>query len=216
MKITERLIHRLVTVTEEQRAAVALVRHLIWWLYRDLKLYRTDPSARARASLKARFDRLFTRTTGFAELDELLARLQVRKAELLVTLERPEVPLNTNSSEQDVRDPVTIRKISGSTRGEDDAAIPSCRSRKPARRTPSRSGPSSGIASASPSTGLLACRTSSDSAPLRNWGDCLRFLRILVSGRVRPPLADHSTARSARPADPVSGTAIRTGTNSSA
>jgi hypothetical protein len=115
----ERLIHRLVTVTEEQRAAVALVRHLIWWFYRDLKLYRTDPSTRARASLKARFDRLFTRTTGFAELDELLARLKRRKAELLVTLERPEVPLNTNSSEQDVRDPVTLRKISGSTRSED-------------------------------------------------------------------------------------------------
>src|SRR4051812_39210940 len=127
----ERLIHRLVTVTEEQRAAVALVRHLIWWFYRDLKLYRTDPSARARASLNARFDRIFTRTTGFAELDELLARLKLRKAELLVTLERPEVPLNTNSSEQDVRDPVTIRKISGSTRGGDDAAIPSWRSRKP-------------------------------------------------------------------------------------
>src|SRR3954465_3197993 len=115
----ERLIHRLVTVTEEQRAAVALVRHLIWWFYRDLKLYRTDPSARARASLKARFDRIFTRTTGFAELDELLARLKLRKAELLVALERPEVPLNTNSSEQDVRDPVTLRKISGSTRSED-------------------------------------------------------------------------------------------------
>jgi hypothetical protein len=115
----ERLIHRLVTVTEEQRAAVALVRHLIWWLYRDLKLYRTDPSARARASLKARFDRLFTRTTGFAELDELLARLKRRKAELLVALERPEVPLNTNSSERDVRDPVTVRKISGGTRSED-------------------------------------------------------------------------------------------------
>jgi hypothetical protein len=115
----ERLIHRLVTVTEEQRAAVALVRHLIWWFYRDLKLYRTDPSARARASLKARFDRIFTRTTGFAELDELLARLKLRKAELLVTLERPEVPLNTNSSERDVRDPVTLRKISGGTRAED-------------------------------------------------------------------------------------------------
>ncbi|HSJ76577.1 MAG TPA: transposase [Gemmatimonadales bacterium] len=114
----ERLIHRLVTVTEEQRAAVALVRHLIWWFYRDLKLYRTDPSARARASLKARFDRIFTRTTGFAELDELLARLRLRKAELLVTLERPEVPLNTNSSERDVRDPVTIRKISGGTRSD--------------------------------------------------------------------------------------------------
>src|SRR3954467_2008234 len=115
----ERLIHRLVPVTEAQRAAVTLVRHLIWWFYRDLKLYRANPSTRTRASLKARFDRLFTRTTGFAELDELLARLKLRKTELLVALERPEVPLNTNSSEQDVRDPVTIRKISGGTRSDD-------------------------------------------------------------------------------------------------
>jgi hypothetical protein len=115
----ERLIHRLVPVTEAQRAAVALVRHLIWWLYRDLKLYRADPSSRAKAGLKARFDRLFGRTTGFADLDAALARLKRRKAELLVVLERPEVPLNTNSSEQDVRDPVTLRKISGGTRSED-------------------------------------------------------------------------------------------------
>jgi hypothetical protein len=115
----ERLIHRLVPVTEAQRAAVALVRHLIWWLYRDLKLYRADPSSRAKAGLKARFDRLFGRTTGFADLDAALARLKRRKAELLVALERPEVPLNTNSSEQDVRDPVTLRKISGGTRSED-------------------------------------------------------------------------------------------------
>src|SRR3954464_7674525 len=115
----ERLIHRLVPVTEAQRAAVALVRHLIWWLYRDLKLYRANPSARAKASLKARFDRLFGRTPGFADLDAALARLKRRKSELLVALERPEVPLNTNSSEQDVRDPVTLRKISGSTRSED-------------------------------------------------------------------------------------------------
>ena len=115
----ERLIHRLVPVSEEQRAAVALVRHLIWWLYRDLKLYRADPAPRAKAGLKARFDRLFGRTTGFAELDAALARLKLRKSELLVALERPEVPLNTNSSEQDVRDPVTVRKISGGTRSED-------------------------------------------------------------------------------------------------
>ena len=47
------------------------------------------------------------------------ARLKRRKTELLVALERPEVPLNTNSSEQDIRDPVTLRKISGSTRSED-------------------------------------------------------------------------------------------------
>jgi Transposase IS66 family len=90
------------------------------------QLYRADPSSRAKAALKARFDRLFGRTTGFADLDAALARLKRRKPELLVALERPEVPLNTNSSEQDVRDPVTLRKISGGTRSEDDAATPSC------------------------------------------------------------------------------------------
>src|ERR1700760_2849266 len=45
---------------------------------------------------------------------------------------------------------------------------------------PSPSGPTSAIASASPPTGLLICRTSFDSAPLRSWGDCHRFLRILL------------------------------------
>lgn len=115
----ERLINRLITVTDEQRAAVGLVRLLIWWLYHDLKLYRASPSAQAKASLRARFDRVFGRTTGFADLDEALARLKERKAEMLIALDRPEVPLNTNSSEQDVRDPVTLRKISGGTRSED-------------------------------------------------------------------------------------------------
>lgn len=115
----ERLIHRLIPVTEDQRAAVGLVRHLIWWFYHDLKLYRANPSPQAKGALKARFDRIFGRTTGFAELDGQLARLKQRKAELLLALDRPEVPLNTNSSEQDIRDPVTLRKISGGTRSDD-------------------------------------------------------------------------------------------------
>jgi hypothetical protein len=38
---------------------------------------------------------------------------------LLVVLNRPDVPLNTNASEQDVRDPVTVRKISGGPRSQD-------------------------------------------------------------------------------------------------
>jgi hypothetical protein len=115
----ERLINRLITVTDAQRAAVGLVRLLIWWLYHDLKLYRASPSTQAKASLRARFDRVFGHITGFAELDNALGRLKERKAELLVALDRPEVPLNTNSSEQNVRDPVTLRKISGGTRSDD-------------------------------------------------------------------------------------------------
>ena len=45
--------------------------------------------------------------------------MKARKAELLVVLDRPEVPLNTNASEHDVRDPVTLRKISGGTKSDD-------------------------------------------------------------------------------------------------
>jgi hypothetical protein len=65
--------------------------------------------------MRARFDRIFTRKTGFVTLDRLLARLHGRKEELLRVLERPEIPLHTNGSENDIRCHVTKRKISGGT-----------------------------------------------------------------------------------------------------
>jgi len=65
--------------------------------------------------LRARFDRIFRRQTGYATLDRLLARLHRRKSELLRVLERPEIPLHTNGSENDIRACVTKRKISGGT-----------------------------------------------------------------------------------------------------
>jgi hypothetical protein len=42
-------------------------------------------------------------TAGCAILDRLLKRLLGRKDELLRVLERPEIPLNTNASENDIR-----------------------------------------------------------------------------------------------------------------
>ncbi len=71
-----------------------------------------------RSALRARFDRIFTRRTGYVVLDRLLARLHRRKAELLRVLERPEIPLHTNGSENDIRACVTKRKISGGTMSE--------------------------------------------------------------------------------------------------
>ncbi len=64
------------------------------------------------------FDRIFKRRTGYATLDHLLKRLLGRKDELLRVLERPEIPLNTNASENDIRAFVTKRKISGGTVSE--------------------------------------------------------------------------------------------------
>jgi len=46
------------------------------------------------------------------------ATLHANKAELLRALERPDIPLHTNGSENDIRCQVTRRKISGGTRSE--------------------------------------------------------------------------------------------------
>jgi hypothetical protein len=114
----ERLVHQLDTFTERQRTAQQCLRALIWWFYNDLKHYKTNPSPRRRAQLRARFDRIFKRHTGFATLDRLLARLHAKKPELLLVLDHPQIPLHTNGSENDIRCQVTRRKISGGTRSD--------------------------------------------------------------------------------------------------
>jgi hypothetical protein len=112
----ERLVHKLETVTDQQRAAQQRVRGLIWWFYTDLKAYQAAPTARRRSELRARFDRIFVRRTGFASLDRLLRRLHANKAELLKVLDHPEIPLHTNGSENDIRCQVTKRHVSGGTK----------------------------------------------------------------------------------------------------
>src|SRR5690242_15952645 len=114
----ERLVHKLDTFTDRQHAAQQRQRGLIWWFYADLKTYRRDPDPRRRTALRARFDRIFRRRTGFATLDRLLERLYANKDELLVVLDHPDVPLNTNGSERDLRPQVIKRRISGGTRSD--------------------------------------------------------------------------------------------------
>jgi len=114
----ERLIHKLDTFTEQQRISQQRVRSLIWRFYADLKAYRANPTQRRRGQLRARFDRIFDRRTGFVTLDRLLARLRANKAELLAVLDRPDIPLHTNGSERDIRCHVTKRRISGGTRSD--------------------------------------------------------------------------------------------------
>jgi hypothetical protein len=114
----ERLLQKLVPANDRQSNAVEVARRMIWWFYRQLKDYKAAPSPQRAAELSARFDRIFKRRTGYATLDRLLKRLLGRKDELLRVLERPEIPLNTNASENDIRAFVTKRKISGGTVSE--------------------------------------------------------------------------------------------------
>jgi hypothetical protein len=109
----ERHLRRTVCVTDEQHRLVSVQRQLVWWFYADLKLYKDDPTAIRRTALRQRFDRIFTRVTGFAELDQAVARTHANKDELLLVLDRPDIPLHTNGSENAVRSFVTKRRISG-------------------------------------------------------------------------------------------------------
>jgi hypothetical protein len=111
----ERLIYKLVPTNVAHRKAVELTRGLIWWFYADLKSFKLNPDPKRAQMMRARFDRIFLKKTGYILLDRQLRRLHRRKAELLRVLERPEIPLHTNGSENDIRAVVTKRKISGAT-----------------------------------------------------------------------------------------------------
>ena len=112
----ERLVHKLIPANDKQRNAVEVAKRMIWWFYRGLKDYKLAPSPEQAELLRSRFDRIFKRArSGYAMLDSLLKRLHRHKDDLLRVLERPEIPLNTNASENDIRAFVTKRKISGGT-----------------------------------------------------------------------------------------------------
>jgi len=68
--------------------------------------------------LRARLDRIFLRRTGFVTFDRLLARLHANKDELLMVLDRPEITLRTNGSENHIRRYATRRKVNAGTRSD--------------------------------------------------------------------------------------------------
>jgi hypothetical protein len=115
----ERLLAKLVGFNDEQRQALEDVRTTVWQLYRDLKSYKAAPTAEAGQALKDRFDVLCTSKTCFASLNQALKRMHRNKDELLLVLERPDLPLHNNLSEGDIREHVKRRKISGGTRSDD-------------------------------------------------------------------------------------------------
>ena len=90
--------------TDQNKNLLEQIRASIWQLYRDLKDYRLNPDKETKIVLEERFDELFTKKTGFVILDQTLARIHKNKSELLLVLERPDVPLHNNLSENDIRE----------------------------------------------------------------------------------------------------------------
>ena len=114
----ERLIHKMLPLTDSHRVDIARVRSQVWELYADLKSYKLAPAEELKDGLKKRFDEIFTQKTTYTSLNRLLLRLHKNKSELLLVLDRPEIPLHTNGSEGDIRGHVLKQKISGGTRSD--------------------------------------------------------------------------------------------------
>lgn len=114
----ERKINELIPVNDYQVLLIDYIRNRFWNLYADLKQFKENPTANDKKKLRARFDSIFTTFTGYGQLDKVLDSLYKNKKELLLVLDRPEVPLHNNSSENEIRDEVKKRKISSGTRSE--------------------------------------------------------------------------------------------------
>ncbi len=112
----ERVFAKLICFSDAQREALSSVRTTIWDLYAELKAYKDAPDHKKKVELAERFDQLCATKTCLVSLNLALQRLHLNKAELLLVLERPEIPLHNNPSENDIREYVKKRKISGSTR----------------------------------------------------------------------------------------------------
>lgn len=114
----ERILAKIIAPSDEKRQILEEVRQQIWQFYDELKGYKESPNTKERHRLSEKFDTIFTQKTDFETLNAALQRLYKNKSELLLVLDRPEIPLHNNLSENDIREYVKRRKVSGSTRSE--------------------------------------------------------------------------------------------------
>jgi hypothetical protein len=101
------------------RALLEDFRRAYWDYYRQLLGYRQHPTPAERHRLAARFEELFATTTGYAALDERIAKTRAKRDCLLLVLEHPELPLHNNPAELAARARVRKRDVSFGPRTDD-------------------------------------------------------------------------------------------------
>lgn len=93
-------------------------RDKFWAYYHQLLDYKNAPNPLLVIPLATKFDRLFATRTGYAELDARIENTQAKKAQLLLVLEHPEIPLHNNPAELGARAQARKRDISLQTKNE--------------------------------------------------------------------------------------------------
>jgi hypothetical protein len=92
-----------------------------WDYYKELLAYRQQPSAEEAMRLSGVFDELFSTRTGYAALDDRIAKTKANKGQLLMVLRHPEIPLHNNPAELAARGRVRKRVVSYGPRSEKGA-----------------------------------------------------------------------------------------------
>jgi hypothetical protein len=110
---------KLTPVVLLHRQQLADFRKRFWDYYRELVVYRQQPTPAERTRLEADFDTLFATRTGYAALDDRIAKTQAKKTALLLVLQHPELPLHNNAAELAVRRRVRKRDVSFGPRTTD-------------------------------------------------------------------------------------------------
>ena len=87
-----------------------------WDYYAELHKYKENPKPDEAERLQKEFDRLFQTQTGYAELDDRIAKSGTKKDELLLVLQRPELPLHNNAAELAARSQARSRDVSLQTK----------------------------------------------------------------------------------------------------
>ena len=83
-----------------------------WDYYAALQRYRDGPTPTEADRLRLEFDELFSTRTGYAALDDRIAKTAAKKHELLTVIDHPEVPLHNNASELGARVSARRRDVS--------------------------------------------------------------------------------------------------------
>jgi hypothetical protein len=103
---------KLAPVVPVHRDVLAAFQTDYWAFYRQLVAYRTVPTAAERDQLRAKFDALFSRRTGYDALDERIAKTWAKEELLLLVLDHPSLPLHNNDMELAARRRVRKRDVS--------------------------------------------------------------------------------------------------------
>jgi hypothetical protein len=103
---------KLCPVVPQHTQGLKAFRERYWDFYAKLLAFKANPASELVAILSAEFDQLFATETGYADLDERIAKTRAKKKMLLLVLRHPELPLHNNACELEARVAARRRDVS--------------------------------------------------------------------------------------------------------